>query len=43
MMGDGKSLSKERAIEYAEENGLAFLEGKEIVKEWEKKKRKKSG
>lgn len=30
MLGRGKALSKEKAKEYAERNGFAFLEGKEI-------------
>ena len=35
IMGDnGKALSKDKAKQYAHENGLVFLEGKEIVKAW---------
>ncbi|MDH4123907.1 MAG: 3,4-dihydroxy-2-butanone-4-phosphate synthase [Thermoplasmata archaeon] len=35
MMGeDGYALSKEKAMKYAEENGLVFLEGKEIIEVW---------
>lgn len=33
MLGDGKSLSKEKAILYAKNNGFLFIEGKEIVLE----------
>lgn len=37
IMGDnGKALSKIKAQQYAEKNGLIFLEGKEIVKAWKK-------
>jgi 3,4-dihydroxy 2-butanone 4-phosphate synthase len=36
MMGDnGKALSKSEAKRYADNNGLVFLEGKEISKAWE--------
>jgi len=35
MMGeDGKALSKDEAKAYARENGLAFLEGAEVVEAW---------
>ena len=30
MLGKGKALSKEKAREYAEKNGLVFVEGKEV-------------
>ncbi|MBN1169703.1 3,4-dihydroxy-2-butanone-4-phosphate synthase [Candidatus Micrarchaeota archaeon] len=30
MLGKGKALSKEKAREYAEKNGLGFVEGKEV-------------
>jgi len=30
MLGEGKALSKEKAKEYAERNGFAFMEGREI-------------
>ncbi len=37
MIGDnGRALSKEKAIEYAEKNNLVFLEGKDIIRAWEK-------
>ncbi|MEF8879153.1 MAG: 3,4-dihydroxy-2-butanone-4-phosphate synthase [Candidatus Thermoplasmatota archaeon] len=37
MMGDdGKALSKKESIDYAERNGLVFLEGKDIVETWKK-------
>lgn len=37
IMGDnGKALSKIKAQQYAEKNGLIFLEGKDIVKAWKK-------
>jgi 3,4-dihydroxy 2-butanone 4-phosphate synthase len=37
IMGDnGKALSKEKAKQYAKDNGLVFIEGKEIIKVWEK-------
>jgi len=37
MMGDdGKSLSKDKAKQYALDNNLAFLSGKEIIEEWKK-------
>ena len=37
IMGDnGKALSKDKAKQYADDNKLAFLEGKEIVKAWKK-------
>ena len=35
MMDHGHSLRKEDAIKYADENGLVFLEGREIVEAWE--------
>jgi len=36
MMGDdGRSLPKEEAKRYAERNGLAFVEGAEIIEAWE--------
>jgi 3,4-dihydroxy-2-butanone 4-phosphate synthase len=35
MMGDdGNAMSKEGTLRYAEENGFAFLEGNEVIKEW---------
>ena len=37
IMGDnGKALTKAKAEQYADENDLVFLEGKEIVKVWKK-------
>ena len=37
IMGDnGKALSKDKARKYADNNDFVFLEGKEIVKAWEK-------
>lgn len=37
IMGDnGKALTKDKAKIYAEEHGLVFLEGKEVVEEWKK-------
>lgn len=37
IMGDnGKALSKSDAKKYAEDNGLVFLEGKDLIKAWEK-------
>jgi len=37
IMGDnGRALSKTKAKNYADENGFVFLEGKEIIKAWEK-------
>ncbi len=37
MMGDdGEALSKEEAIDYAERNGLVFLEGKDVIEAWAK-------
>ncbi len=37
MMGDdGEALSKEKAIDYAERNGLVFLEGKDVIEAWAK-------
>ena len=37
IMGDnGKALSKEEALNYAKEKNLTYLEGKEIIKTWEK-------
>ena len=37
MMDDnGKALSKEKAMKYAKDHNYTFLEGKTIVKEWEK-------
>ena len=37
MMGDdGKSLSKDKAKQYALDNNLVFLSGKEIIEEWKK-------
>jgi len=37
MIGEnGKALSKQKAIKYAQKNNLVFLEGKEIVEAWEK-------
>ena len=35
MMGeDGNAMSKDETRRYAEENGFAFLEGSEVIKEW---------
>jgi 3,4-dihydroxy 2-butanone 4-phosphate synthase len=36
MGDDGKALSKEKAVEYAKNHDLVFLEGKQIVEAWEK-------
>ena len=37
IMGDnGKALSKSDAKKYAEDNGLVFLEGRDLIKAWEK-------
>ena len=37
IMGDtGRALSKTKAKQYADENGFAFLEGKDIIKAWKK-------
>ena len=36
MGDDGKALSKSDAKKYAEDNGLVFLEGKDLIKAWEK-------
>jgi len=37
IMGDtGRALSKTKAKHYADENGFVFLEGKDVVKAWEK-------
>jgi 3,4-dihydroxy 2-butanone 4-phosphate synthase len=37
IMGDsGRALSKEKAKQYAEQHGLTFLEGKQIVEAWKK-------
>jgi len=37
IMGDnGKALSKDKAKQYAQRNGLVFLEGNEIVRTWKK-------
>jgi len=36
MLGIEKSLPKKEAIEYAKENGLIWLEGKDIVEAWRK-------
>jgi 3,4-dihydroxy 2-butanone 4-phosphate synthase len=36
MGDDGKAQSKEKAKQYAIDNDLDFLEGKEIVKAWKK-------
>lgn len=36
MGDDGKALSKKRAKEYAFNNNLVFIEGKEIIKAWKK-------
>lgn len=42
MMGeDGNALSKEKAMHYAEEHGLTFLEGREIVEEWKNSKKER--
>lgn len=34
MLDVGESLKKEKAMNYAEENGFVFLEGREIVEAW---------
>jgi len=34
MGDDGKALSKQKAMEYAKKNNLAFLEGKDIIEAW---------
>jgi 3,4-dihydroxy 2-butanone 4-phosphate synthase len=36
MGDDGKALSKDKAKGYADDHGLVFLEGKEIVEAWKK-------
>lgn len=36
MGNDGKALSKQKAKQYAEDNNLVFLEGKEIIEAWKK-------
>jgi len=36
MGDDGKALSKDKAEEYANKQGLVYLEGKEIVEAWKK-------
>ncbi len=36
MLDIGISLKKEKAMKYAEEHGLAFLEGKQIIEAWRK-------
>jgi len=36
MGDDGRALSKDKAKKYADQHGLAFLEGKEIVEAWKK-------
>ena len=37
IMGDnGRALSKEKAKEYADQHGLMFLEGKDVVEAWKK-------
>jgi 3,4-dihydroxy 2-butanone 4-phosphate synthase len=37
IIGDnGKALTKDKAIRYAQDNSLVFLEGREIVKAWKK-------
>jgi 3,4-dihydroxy 2-butanone 4-phosphate synthase len=36
MGDDGKALPKDKAKKYADEHGLVFLEGNEIVKAWKK-------
>ena len=36
MLGVEKSLPKKEAIQYAEEHGLVWLEGKEIIEAWKK-------
>ena len=36
MGDDGKALSKEKAEQYADQHGLVFLEGKEIIEAWKK-------
>jgi 3,4-dihydroxy 2-butanone 4-phosphate synthase len=36
MMGDdGNAMSKNDVIEYAESNGYSFVEGKDVLREWE--------
>jgi 3,4-dihydroxy 2-butanone 4-phosphate synthase len=37
IMGDnGKALSKSDAKKYADNNDLVFIEGKDLIKAWEK-------
>jgi len=36
MGDDGRALSKNKAKKYADQHGLVFLEGKEIVEAWKK-------
>jgi len=36
MGNNGKALSKEKALIYANENNLTFLEGKDIIRAWRK-------
>jgi len=36
---DGHALSKAQAVHYAEQNGLIFLEGKEIIEAWRNESR----
>ena len=38
MADDGKAMSKDQVFQYARENNIPFLEGKEIIKEWNEKK-----
>ena len=36
MGDDGKALTRDKAKNYAEKNGLVFLEGKEVIEAWKK-------
>jgi 3,4-dihydroxy 2-butanone 4-phosphate synthase len=36
MGNNGKALSKEEVIKYANENNIIFLEGREIIRAWKK-------
>jgi 3,4-dihydroxy 2-butanone 4-phosphate synthase len=36
MSDSGKALQKDKAKQYAEDHGMVFLEGKEIIEEWKK-------
>jgi 3,4-dihydroxy 2-butanone 4-phosphate synthase len=33
MLDDGRSMSKEKVVLYARNNGIPFIEGKELLKE----------